>query len=91
MRVNFYLIQQPDRVESFVVPSINTTIKRVRERIAEQYDVDENAFYLHYRDNQVQTTIPNSFDSLFVTYTCPFLERFLPKGSRHVQHQTTQR
>lgn len=56
MRVNFYLIQQPDRVESFVVPSIDTTIKRVREKIAEQYDVDENAFHLYYQANQVQTT-----------------------------------
>ncbi|KAG9071309.1 E3 ubiquitin-protein ligase uhrf1 [Linnemannia hyalina] len=53
MKVNFHLIQQPDRVESFFVPSINTTIKRVRERIAEQYDVDENAFYLYYQDNQL--------------------------------------
>ncbi|KAF9135029.1 ubiquitin-like with PHD and RING finger domains 2 [Mortierella sp. GBA39] len=53
MKVNFHLIQQPDRVESFFVPSINTTIKRVRERIAEQYDVDENAFYLYYQGNQL--------------------------------------
>ncbi|KAF9286106.1 E3 ubiquitin-protein ligase uhrf1 [Linnemannia elongata] len=53
MKVNFHLIQQPDQVESFIVPSINTTIKRVRERIAEQYDVDENAFLLYYQDNQL--------------------------------------
>ncbi|KAG0280772.1 ubiquitin-like with PHD and RING finger domains 2 [Linnemannia gamsii] len=53
MKVNFHLIQQPDRVEYFIVPSINTTIKRVRERIAEQYEVDESAFYMYYQDNKL--------------------------------------
>jgi hypothetical protein len=54
MKVNFHLIQQPDRVEYFIVPSINTTIKRVRERIAEQYEVDESSFNMYYNDNKVR-------------------------------------
>lgn len=97
MKVNFHLIQQPDQVESFIVPSINSTIKRVREWIAEQYDVDENAFLLYYQDNQVQTTKRNKSRQKITLSTVSLLldlslnTSCFNKGSWHVQHETTQR
>ncbi|KAG0273158.1 E3 ubiquitin-protein ligase uhrf1 [Linnemannia exigua] len=62
MKINYHLIHQPNLVESIIVPSINTTVKRVRERIAEAYQVDDKAFHMYYLDHQLDndSTLNNS-------------------------------
>ncbi|KAF9920093.1 hypothetical protein FBU30_010124 [Linnemannia zychae] len=53
MRVKYHLVHQPKQVETFIIPSINTTVQRIREKIAEAYRVDLNAFDMLYRNNKL--------------------------------------